>query len=303
MGRLIGSMPLPASHRAIACVVTAVALMVSAQSVTSPALYGDSAHYWALAGSFHVDGRFSLDGFNEALRGYALPLFLYGIQRAAAARGVDPLALFRLVSALLGAALFALAMPSLLTRAAGMRGSIVAVLAYCGLCATYWHGHLVYPLSDIPAALLLVTGTCALPWDPERPWDVGRALIAGFSLALTANVRPINEAALFAAMLLLGIHWRAHRSGVPGAQTTRAIASFGLAVAIATWPQSSINHRVFATWNPFVHRAADQTAPSLYVQQLGWGLSIQRYETNVGTTSFPVGVMFTDATGQALVGL
>jgi hypothetical protein len=298
------AMTQPPHHRAIVYAVTAAGLVAYALSVTSPAFYGDSAHYWELAGSFHVNGAFSLDGFSNPLRGYALPLFLYGVQRAAAALAVDPVALFRVVSALTGAALFALAVPALLARTVGVRTSIALLLAYCALCAAYWHGHLIYPLSDVPAALLLTAGCCALPTETDRPWGAWRATAAGLTLALAASVRPINEAALAGATLFVFVHQGPGLlRGTHRPAALRALAAFLVAAGVAMWPQSSINQRIFGTRNPFAHQPVGQPGPDLYLQQLAWGLSIQRYETNIGGGPFPVAVMFNDAAGRQLVGL
>lgn len=295
-----GGASFAARHPRTSAFAALCALTLSSQLLSADRnLYGDAAHYWAIAGSFDTGDGFSLNGYGDRLRGYALPLLLNGVQHAARSLDLDPLTLFRLVSAVSGAALFAAVLPSFLGRVFGVRPvTPVAAATFGVLCFAYWRGHLLYPLSDMPALLFLVLGLLNLP-DGRGRWPPGRALIAGACLALAANIRPINEAALAGAAVLVA--WMVVRA-MPSRRAIVAAAVFSIGVALVALPQASINARTLGTRNPFAHPAMSPMAPNLYLQQLVWGVSIQRYETNIGGT-FPVAAIFTDPRGQALLGL
>jgi hypothetical protein len=276
-----------------------VLLLANNLSATDRALYGDAANYWQLGRTFGTDHRFSLHGYVDRLRGYSVPFLLYCVQQAALVLDIDEMALFRGVSAIAGAAAFAVVLPSFFTRVLGVRPSLLTTTAFSLLCFVYWRGHLLHPLSDVPALLLLTMGVLCLPWEGGYRWRLGLALIGGCCLGLAANARPINEAALGGAGLLACWHVARAKSR---RRALLAVATFGLGVGMAALPQSLINARTLGTRNPFAHAQVGTAAPNLYLQQLVWGVSIQRYETNIGGT-FPVAVMFTDARGQALLGL
>jgi hypothetical protein len=202
------------------------------------------------------------------------------------------------VSALLGAALLAIVLPSFLARVVNGHASLLTTSLFCALSLVYWHGHFLYSLSDFPALLLLATGLLWLPPSLARPWGSRSALVSGGCLALAANARPIYGISLVASIGLVA--WYTTRA----AHRRRAVlwsAAFGLGVVLALLPQSLINSRTVGTRSPFAHAQSGPRQPNLYVQQLAWGVAIQRYETNIGG-NFPVAVMFLDARGQDLIG-
>lgn len=197
------------------------------------------------------------------------------------------------------AALFATALPTLLARVFAARLTAARTAAFAVLCFIYWRGHLLHPLSDLPALLFLTVGVLYLRVPDDRDWSHWHAFVCGGCLAAAANVRPINEAALAGAVLL--VSWWFVRA----ASRRRAVLSAGLftlGVCLVAAPQAIVNSRTLGTRNPFAHPSTSPIAPNLYLQQLVWGASIQRYETNIGDT-FPVSAIFTDRRGQELLGL
>lgn len=272
-------------------------LLASSLRATDRTLYGDAANYWQLAGTFVTNGRFAFGGYVDSLRGYSVPFLLFCVQGAARAIGVDAIPVFRTASALAGAATFAIVLPSFFTRLFG-GGRLLPSMTFGVLCALYWRGHLLYPLSDFPALLLLTTGLLCLPSE-GAPWRADVALVGGACIALAANARPINDAALLGSALL--VCWRVAASRARRPALVRA-AAFGLGVGLAAAPQALINARTLGTRNPFAHTRAGTAGENLYLQQLMWGISIQRYETNIGGT-FPVAAIFADRSGQQIMGL
>lgn len=275
------------------------ALLVLGLTSSEWGLYGDAAGYWSLSSSFERGGRFALEGYEDRLRGYVVPLMLWGVRQLAARLSVDPLVMFRVCSALVGALTFALVLPALVARLLGLRPSLRGAAMFAFLGVLFWWGHFLHPLSDFPALFLLSSGLLLLPHQIDKRWSAPAALLAGICLGLAAIARPINLATLAVATGLVG--WYAVRHRARWTAVTAALL-FVAGIWLAVWPQSSVNGRIFGTPNPFARARVGERAPSLYLQQLVWGLSIQRYETNLDGV-FPVAVMFTDPGGQALLGL
>ena len=88
-----------------------------------------------------------------------------------------------------------------------------------------------------------------------------------------------------------------------GRGALRSMGAFAVGVAIAYAPQSSINMHRFGTPSPFVQTELARGGPSLFLQQLAWGVYIQRYETNVqkGGPLPRGGVVFVDEAGLDIV--
>jgi hypothetical protein len=283
--------------RALNFVAMSALLLVWHGSAVGGAMYGDAAGYWALAHSFGDSHHFSFDGYADHLRGYSLPLMLHGVQQAALALGVDDVVFFRGVSACVGSAVFAIAAPSLFTHILDAPRSVARTAVFCLLGLVFWRGHFMYSLSDFPALLLMTVGVLCLPPCPGGTWTRARALTSGICLTLAANARPVYAVSLLGAALL--VSWSvaiAHdrpRAAVP-------VALFVLGVTVVLLPQSAINRRLLGTRNPFAHGRASLRQPSLYMQQLAWGVAIQRYETNIGA-GFPSAVIFLDSRGQKLL--
>ena len=260
-------------------------------------MYGDAAAYWSLARSFVVDGHFSLAGYGDLLRGYSVPLFLHGVQRGAQILAVDEILLFRIVSALMGAALFTMALPTLISRIFNVQPSLFTTAVFSLLSVAFWHDHFLYSLSDFPALLLLTVGLLCLPRSITDSWDLVSAVTSGVCLALAANARPIYAVSLLAAVVLVGAYLA---RGATQRRVAAALIAFPIGIAVALLPQARINSRTLGTPSPFAHGRTAPKLPNLYVQQLAWGVVIQRYETNIGP-SFPVAVMFLDPAGKALM--
>jgi hypothetical protein len=282
---------------AISFVVTSIVLIANLLSVSNKTLYGDADNYWSLARTFSNGGLFPFAQYTDRLRGYSLPFMLFGIQRAASIAALDPILVFRTVSALTGAAVFGIVLPALFTRLLGVTVTLRMAIVFAALAVVYWRGHLLYSLSDVPAVLLLAAGLLLLPAAPGGPWTIGAAALSGACLAVAANTRPVYEIALLASVAL--VCWHTAKSS-RSRRVMLSIAAFTAGIAVVLMPQSLINSRIFGTRNPFAHREVRSTQPDLYVRQLAWGIGIQKYETNIGP-NFPVAVMFLDTRGLELL--
>jgi hypothetical protein len=292
---------LPSSFpRATSFLGMSALLLASNLSAGDMFMYGDAEGYWSVARQFATPQGFSLDGYVERLRGYTVPLLFYCVQQAAQAVHVNAITVFRILSAFIGSALFAVALPTLFSHVLNARLSLYSTALFCLLGFVYWRGHFLYSLSDFPACLLLATGAlCFRDCAAHRRWRGAMAFSSGACIALSANARPVYEIALLVAIILVG--WYAIRMASLRV-TAIPIVAFGSGVALALLPQSAINTRQLGARDPFAHARSSPGRPNLYVQQLGWGIAIQRYETNIGRRGFPVAVMFLDDAGQEMLG-
>jgi len=85
--------------------------------------------------------------------------------------------------------------------------------------------------------------------------------------------------------------------------TRRAVAGRGVALiagmALVLWPQMTINRAHFGSGSPLVLTTLPNQ-PSLYLQQLQWGLLYKKYETSVGADYAVPQMFFVDRRGQEL---
>lgn len=239
--------------------------------------YYDSHGYWVLSQTFSVDGHFSLLNFeNNGLRGYSLPLVLFGVRNAGEALGFNEFhivmafnaALFALVGAVLAPALARLTWPQ-------RSWSVARRLVLCGLLLAFWRGYLNFPLSDFPAltaALLAILAVASI----DSPY---RMLGAGFAAGLAVNMRPAYLLLVPALLALIAWAWIARRrSGatVNWVQAGLCVWLFVLGLAAVSAVQATSNHEHLGTYNPIP--GGSELADFQYTV----GLELQRYDTYVG---------------------
>ena len=251
-------------------------------------LFYDSADYWQLGHRFYHNGRFDLLAYDDALRGYAYPLFNLGCLAVRKALGWSAVTVVKLVNAALAGLLFGVVGPRLWQ--ASIKGaalpSVGRRLLFAGLGLLFWRGYFNFSLSDFPALLALAAGL----WLVQQPgW--GRALAGGAALALALNIRPIYLAAMPPALLLL--LWQQPRAAWPA-----RLGALAVGAALVLTPQALINRRHFAAATPLVlSQSAELGIHDLYLQKLKWGLLHEKYESSVGR-ELPTGqVLFYDAEG------
>ena len=266
-------------------------------------LYYDANGYWDLATQYWGTGQFRFLSYDNLLRGYLFPLLLAPLTRLAEHFALEPIVLTRAVGALTAAALFGVVVPGLwrAVRAPGAgpvplgRRLLLALLGF--VC---WRGYFNFPLTDFPALLALTAGLWAVLRGRGLSSALGSGLLAGVLVAAAANFRPIYAATLLVAALLcvwpLRHGWR---QGPREAWGPR-LAAFAVGVALVLAPQARLNQFHVGVASPLVLTTRPGT-PSLYLQQLHWGLQMQRYETNVGRDYPEPAMRFLDAKGQALL--
>jgi hypothetical protein len=253
-------------------------------------LYYDAGLYWEAGHRFYQRGQFSLLNYDDALRGYAYPLFNFlclGLRRVLHQPAV---VMVKLANAGLAGLLFGVVGPRLWRAATGALPSLGRRLLWAALGFVFWRDYFNFSLSDFPA-LLALGGAL---WQAPRRGGLA-ALLAGLALALALNIRPIYLAAGPPALLLL--LWQQ-----PRRQWLPRLGLLAVGAALVLAPQWLINRRHFGANTPLVlAQSTELRIHNLYLQKLRWGLLHQKYESSVGR-ELPTGqLLFLDAAGQALL--
>ena len=250
-------------------------------------LYYDAGLYWEAGHRFYQHGHFSLLNYDDALRGYAYPLFNFLCLGLRKALHLPAVVLVKLANAGLAGLLFGVVGPRLWRAATGAAlPSLGRRVLWAALGFVFWHDYFNFSLSDFPA-LLALGGAL---WQAQRRGRLAPGL-AGLALALAVNIRPIYLAAVPPALLLL--LWQQ-----PRPQWLPRLALLAAGAALVLTPQWLINRRHFGANTPLVlSQSKELRIHNLYLQKLRWGLIHQKYESSVGR-ELPTGqLLFLDAAG------
>ena len=246
----------------------------------------DAAAYWDLAAQFSDHRHFSLLHYANGLRGYLYPLLLFGpwaLQHTVAS-WATPLLCAQMLGAGWAGLLFGLAIPQLWAQATGRPLTAGRWLMLLSLAFVFWRDHFNFTLSDVPALTLLLLGLGALGRS-GRGWG----LAAGALIAASINTRPIYIACVPGVLALLAINRRSV------GWWCRCV---GLVVGstLVLLPQGLVNWRYFQQATPLV-LAHLPGRPPLYLRQLGWGTSFQRFEASL-LPAHPAALVYADPSGQ-----
>jgi hypothetical protein len=257
--------------------------------------YFDSGSYWTLGDTFTKQGTFSLLNFDSPLRGYLLPLIDHGLQVTATTLHWNSSSTAKLLNALTFSLVGSVLAPRFAEIAwPAWRWSIGRRVALTALLIVFWAGYLNYPLSDFPALAMAMLALVAV----SRPDTPGWMLIAGLASGAAIDMRPSYLP--LAPILLVLVLWawlegrtRGHISIRRWALCTSLLI---IGFVVVSLPQSLSTHRYFNTWSFVPGSAAHLTS-----LQFTEGLSLQRYETYVGTGHAPQ-MRYEDDAGDQLLG-
>jgi hypothetical protein len=199
----------------------------------------------------------------------------------------------RVLGAGVAAAVFGWAGPALWQAVQG--GAPVPLgrrLLFAALGFALWRDYFNFSVTDFPALLALAIALIAL----LRGRGVASSLLAGVALAAAANMRPVYQAALPAVALLALLP---PLGRAPWWGWARGVA-LAVGAAVVLLPQAYSNYHHVGIATPWVLTTMPGQ-PNLYVQQLGLGLEMQKYETTIGTDYPKPGMYFEDQQGQTLL--
>ncbi|KPX26523.1 hypothetical protein ALQ08_01102 [Pseudomonas syringae pv. delphinii] len=257
----------------------------------------DAGYYWHLGRPEH------LFDFPLAIRGYFYPALLAPARYLSDTFTVLGYSPFRITSSLASSYFFTILLPAFYLRVFGGQVSFLRRLITPLLVAILFPGVIVYPLSDLPALAMMVCSSFCMLSSASTTSRLKRftlLLLSGFLAYGAYNTRTIF---LFpVALLALGtVFIIYHKHSIPNKISTILIFLSGAMVAAI--PQATINLKHHDNLSPLVitsppHSATTSPKQSLFVSQLFWGITLQRYETSVDKASPSAAVFYMDSAGE-----
>lgn len=271
-------------HELLAAFIVTSAIFYFTQKITNATDFrGDARLYWTLSSSL-------LDfSFPQTIRGYFYPLILTPsklLSEYIPSLGLFP---FRAFQALIYALLFSILLPYAFINIFGGKINLLRRLIPALIVSIVFPGLISYPLSDIPALLLSVSSICATITARKKTSNLTIAsllMFAGFLAYAAYNTRTIYLFPAIVVLLTIPTVILYHHS-----LKTKVVGTlfFIFGITLSAAPQAFINLQYYKSPNPLV--VTDLHGSSLFTRQLFWGITVQRYETQVEpgqTVSKPV---------------
>ncbi|MFL5729336.1 MAG: hypothetical protein ACJ75J_07600 [Cytophagaceae bacterium] len=258
------------------------------------ALYGDASNYFNTLGkSFETNGNFSLLHFKDSIRGVIFPLFNYLLIKLSEFAGISPLKIWKIVSAGYFAMLSNVLMPVFAERFFKIRPKVWQVLLLDTFLFLFWRGYVDFPLTDFLSLIFILAAIYFKESDNRVSW-----FLSGLMLTFAINLRPIYTIAILPfGFWLLYYLWQKRNFARQGILSVCfLLAGFFL----GSFPQVYINYHQYGRITPFVQTTIGSQQGSLYLMQLKWGMSVQKYETNVGHDYPAMPVIYWDTEGNSL---
>ncbi len=235
--------------------------------------YFDAERYWECGRDFKVDGVFSMYN-HTTTRGVLFPLFNYGLIELLGYLDWHEISTFKCLSATFTTWGLWYVLPGLYARATHQHMGVVNKLVLVIITNIFWFRYFSCPLTDFLCLFLLLQGFLLL-WTDKI--SIVNIVFVGLICGFCFNTRPIYN-------LLLGIYplfyflvskekWYA--------QIGKVILLLATAITLSI-PQYLLNKKVWKTETFLQPTVAYFWGKSLYLEQLKWGLYIQKYETYIG---------------------
>ncbi len=254
----------------------------------------DCRLYWELTHSLDSDGVFSLLNFKEALRGVLFSIFLYPSLKISQVFYWNEILTCRVYLIAIYSVSFSWLLPYAYKAFLGKELQSVRHVILGMLLLIFWWEYFTLPLSDMLGMILLFTSFFLLL---EKKWIF--FILSGICLYASINMRLVYILCIpfYITYLVISV------DGIANKIKVTIIAFIGFLLMVA--PQWFINHNNFNSYTWFVPTQASQATggKSLLLMQLNWGLSIQKYETNIDTIYPTPEVKYLDPSGVNLSGI
>jgi len=259
----------------------------------------DSGIYWELGYEFGVDD-FNFNNYSYGLRGYLYPFIHYIlIKIAALGIGTKSINLW-IFHSIMYAFIFTIMFPKLIEKIFCVKVNYIIRGLFALICSYFFKGLILYPLSDLPAFAFLLIALYLLilliedkqKYSLHIEWIYG--ILIGIFLAGAYYIRPVYLSAIIGFAIIAGYFIFKRKKYI-------LICSI-IGMIFIAFPQIIINHTYFNTISPMIQTEIEYKGQSLYLQQLNWGISIQKYETNMDLEAFESAQLsFYDETGKKLL--
>lgn len=259
----------------------------------------DAQTYWVEGPAYYGLEKFDLLNYKNPLRGYLFPLFTYVVQKLEFEGLGSKRAIFCIVTSLLYSFLFMVLIPKMVELLFKITVPVKSRVLYLIVCMIMLRGLILYPLTDLPGLLFVYIAICfyaALMQDRVKTkWaQIICAVCMGISLGGAYYVRPVYLIVwiVLGGMILINVF-----------HAGKGVMLFSIAgMLIISMPQICINKRNFDTYSPMIQTQLEY-GESLYLSQLKWGISMQKYETSIDSSAVNIQpkMIFEDSIGAALL--
>ena len=246
-------------------------------NIRSSSYYYDAAYYWTTADPVFENG-FNFLNFPETFRGYFFP-FSISLFKIIFGTGWG----WRVYSAFMTSTMFAILLPSFFKRNVFNIKCIVRDVFTTALFLLFWGDFMQYPLSDFAAFFFLIAGFAAAKCLTEnnagaKPRKIILwGLLTGALFYTAYNTRAAYEYAVFFILFFIVIKLKNVKKIL-----SVLLLMFAGALIVAL-PQCMINKQYVNKFSPKIYtEAINNYSTNLQVQQLFWGMEMDRWESYIG---------------------
>lgn len=258
-------------------------------------MFYDSNHYMNLSNLFIKGDEFNLTNYNEPLRGYLFPLIIYSINKLGRYLNIfNQIYFYRLFSIVILTLFNYFILYDFfsdffknITKSRLKRLLFTVVINYS------WIGLYMYSLSDLWSIIFNIIGLRCLKKEflKNNSSNYLYTIMSGLFLAGSYYIRPIYLITIIMVIIYLIIK-----------KEFKKILLLMIGIVLIGIPQILINIKNFKIYSFFIPTEIVYGGKSLYLQQLFWGISIQRYETNINYSSFQKAqVIYKDLIGEQIL--
>lgn len=258
----------------------------------------DAGAYWNLGYEFGLNS-FRFTNYSYGLRGYLLPFFHYIlIKLADIGIGTERTNLWTFHSVGYTILFFSL-FPRLMEKMWNIKINNRVRVLFVLVCLYFFKGLILYPLSDLPACFFFFLALYFLTFLlGEQNDSIKRECfyggMVGVSLAAAYYIRPVYLIGIIGFIIIVAYFIVSRKKYV-------FLCSF-LGMILVSYLQIRINQTHFDTNSPFIQTETAYEGKSLYLQQLNWGMMVQKYETNLDLQVYENPSMsFEDKIGKTLL--
>ena len=260
--------------------------------------YHDSLGYWTHANDFIKGGAFSFPNFDFPVRGYLFPFIIFIITSISSRMGISGYVGYEVIASLVYSVTLTIVIPGLVYRLSGRKPLFFQILVFSLLSVYFWRGLFFYPLTDLPALCFILIGVYIVVRFSNHWWAM---LLAGMLWGGSTILRPSYQIILLPLLIwafYYFYHAQIHRRLYN--LTLRFLALMTGLILVFT-PQGIINWKNYGIISPIVQTQLFFNGADLFSLQLGWGIYLQKYETNVGDSYPSASVMFLDDHGENML--
>ena len=248
----------------------------------------DDSVYWNLAAPS------LLFNFPNIMRGYVYPALLMPLHVLSDALGDANKLPFRIGTTVVYAYVLTGPIANFFLRCYGGTLTFGRRTVFAMSSITIFPGLFIFPLSDAPAALLMVTA-CLLAKRAGARHGWIFLLLAGMCAGAAYNTRTLYLFPVLALVVVCPALYLATAAPLRRMMAPALILAGAFVVAV---PQLMINKRVHNVATPMV--VAHQEGRSIMPLQLFWGITVQRYETTRRDDEERASRYYVDPAGIAL---